>query len=86
MVDGAVTLAAAGVVKAREHRDAFEQRGFSGAVFAGDDGDRPIELQFEFVAQERQAERIGLAVGDAFGIEPDPPEIWRRQIDRTVSL
>ena len=30
-----------------------------------------VETQFEIVAQERQAERIGLAIGDRVGLEPE---------------
>jgi hypothetical protein len=65
VIDRPVTLAAASFVIAGEHGDPFQKRGFAGAVFAGDDRDRPVEVQFEFVPQERQAEWIGRAVGDA---------------------
>jgi hypothetical protein len=82
MVDRHVSLAAAGFVIASQHGDAFQQRRFAGAVLADDDGDGAIEAQFEIVAQQRQAERIGLAVGDARRLEPDALEIRCRQIDR----
>jgi hypothetical protein len=86
VIDRPVALAAAGFVIAREHRDAFEQRRFASTVLTDDDGDRPVETQLEVVAQERQAERIGHTVGDSRRIEPEPPEIRRRQIDRSISL
>ncbi len=86
MIDRSVALAATGFVISGQHRDAFKQRGFTRAVLAGDDGDRPVEIQVKAVAQERQAERIGLAVCDLGRIEPDPPEIRRGKIDRTVSF
>ena len=75
MIDRPITLAAAGLVIARQHGDPFQQGGFTGAIFANDDGDRPVEAQLEIIAQERQAERIGRTVIDAGWIEPDPPEI-----------
>ena len=62
MVDRHITLAAAGFVIAGEHGDAFKQRRFARAILADDDGDRPVETQFKIVAQQRKAERIGLAV------------------------
>ena len=85
MVDRHVSLAAAGFVIASQHGDAFQQRRFAGAVLADDDGDRPVETQFEFIAQERQAERIGLAVGDARRLEPDALEVRRGQVDGAVA-
>jgi hypothetical protein len=54
MIDGPVALAATSFVISGEHRDAFKQSGFAGAVFADDDGDRPVETQFEISAQERK--------------------------------
>ena len=51
MIDRPVSLAAAGFVIAGEHRDPFEQGGFAGAIFTDDDGDRPVETQFEIIAQ-----------------------------------
>ena len=86
MIDRHVSLAAAGFVIAGEHGDAFQQRGFAGAVFADDDGDRPVEIQLEIVAQERQAERIGRAVGDTRRIEPYLPEVRRRQVDGAAAF
>src|SRR6478735_637266 len=86
MIDGHVALAAAGYIKAGQHRDALQQRGFAGTVFADDDGDWPVEMQFEFVPQERQTERIGLGVGDGCGIEPDAPKIRCRHVDLLVSF
>jgi hypothetical protein len=65
MVDGLIALAAAGLVKAGEHGDPFQESGFAGPVFADDDGDGPVETQLKIILQERQAERIGRAVGDA---------------------
>jgi hypothetical protein len=44
-----------------------------------------IETQLKIIVQERQTERIGRAVVDARWIEPDPPEIRRRQIGRSIS-
>jgi hypothetical protein len=85
MIDRHVALAAAGFVVAGQNGDPFQQRGFAGAVFAGDDGDRAVEIQIELISQERQAERIGRAVVDARRIEPDAPEIRRRHIDRSIS-
>jgi hypothetical protein len=43
------------------------------------------KAQFEIVAQQRKAERIGLAVGDPRRLEPDALEVRRRQVDRLVS-
>ena len=85
MIDRHIALAAAGFVVAGEHGDAFEQRGLAGAVFADDDGDRPVEAQFEIVVQERQAERIGRAVGDARRLEPDAPEVRRRHVNGSLA-
>ena len=45
-----------------------------------------VEIQLEFVLQERQAERIGRAVGDAGWVEPDAPEVRRGHADGTVSF
>jgi hypothetical protein len=85
MIDRPITLAAAGLVIAREHGDAFQQGGFTGAVFADNDGDGSIETQLEVVVQKGQAERIGCAVLDARWIEPDAPEVRRRHIDLSIS-
>ena len=85
MIDRPITLAAAGLIIAGEHRDPLEQSGFAGTVFADDDGDGAIQAQLEIVPQERKAERIGLAVGDARRIEPEPPEIRRGQVDGAIS-
>jgi hypothetical protein len=85
VVDRCISLAAAGFVVTGEHGNAFQQGGFAGAVLADDDRDRPVETQLEIIAQQGQAERIGLAVGDPRWLEPDPLEIWRRQIDRAVA-
>jgi hypothetical protein len=67
MIDRHIALAAAGLVIAGHRRDPFEQRRFAGAVLADDDGDRVRETQLEIVLQERQAERIGGAVGNFRG-------------------
>ena len=79
MIDRAISLAAAGFVISGKKRDPFQQRGFAGAVFTDDDRERPVEARVRNRRQERQAERIGLAVGDARRLEPDPPEIRRRR-------
>ena len=63
MVDRHVALAAARLVVAGKRGDAFERRRFAGTVLADDDGDGMLEGEIEPVAQERQAERIGLRVG-----------------------
>src|SRR5712671_6900751 len=86
MVDGPVALAAAGVVKAGEHRDPLKQSGFAAAVFTDDDGDRPVEAQLEVIVQERQTKRIRLAVGDARRLEPDPPQVRRRHPNVALSF
>ena len=67
MIDRHIALAAASYVEAGQYRDALQERRFAGAVLADDDGDRPVEMQFEFLAQERQTERIRLGVGDRAG-------------------
>ena len=85
VIDRHVALAAAGFVVAGEHGDAFKKCGFARAVLADDDGDRLVKTQFEIVAQQGKAERIGLAVRDAGWVEPDALQIRRRQIDRSVS-
>ncbi len=85
MIDRPIALAAAGFVVAGEHRDALQQRRFPGAVFADDDGDGAIQVQLEIIAQKRQAERIGLAVGDPRRIEPQPLQIRRRHVDGAIS-
>ena len=85
MVDRHVALAAAGLVVAGEHGDAFEKCGFARAVLADDDSDRLVKTQFEIVAQQGKAERIGFAVGDPRRLEPDALEVRRRQVDRAVA-
>src|SRR5229473_6154836 len=85
MIDRPITLAAAGFVIAGEHGNPFQESGFAGPVLTDDDGDGPIETQLKIILQERKAERIDRAVGDARWIEPDAPEIRRRQIDRSIS-
>jgi hypothetical protein len=81
-----IALAAAGLVISGEHRDSFEQGGFTGAVLTGDDGDRSIETQLELVAQERQTERIGRSILNARRVEPDPRQIRRGHVDGAISL
>ncbi len=44
-----------------------------------------LEAQFEFVLQERQAERIGGRIGHARRIEPDPLQIRRRHLDWSMA-
>src|ERR1700692_92475 len=85
MIDRPIALAAVGFVVACEHGYSFQQRGLAGAVFAGNDSDRPVETQLEVIVQERKAERIGLAVVDARWIEPDPPQVRRRQPNVAIS-
>src|SRR5437879_10113306 len=85
MIDRHVALAAAGFVIASEHGNSFKKSGFAGPVLTDDDGDRPVETQLKIIVQERKAERIGRAVGDARWIEPNASEIRRRQIDRSIS-
>ncbi len=53
MIDGPITLAAAGFVVTGEDGNSFQQSRFTGTVLADDDGDRPVEAQLEFVVQER---------------------------------
>ena len=84
VIDRPIAFAAARPVVPRQRGDAFEQGRFSGAVLAGNDGDRSVEVQFKTVPQKRQAERIGLALGCAHRLEPNAPEIRRRQIDGAV--
>ena len=86
MIDRHITLAAPGFVVAGQHGDRFQEGGFAGAVFAGDDGDGPIETQFEIIAQEWQAERIAGAIGNARRVKPDTPEIWRRHVDGSIAF
>ncbi len=78
-------LAAAGFVKPGHYGNGLEQSRFAGAVFADDDGDRPIEVEIKPVAQERKAERISSAILDEFRIKPDSSQIWRRHIDSLAS-
>ena len=85
MIDRPIALAAAGFVIPRQHRDPLKQGGFAGAVFAGNDGDGTIEAQLKVVLEKRQAKWIGLAVGDARRIEPDPCQIRRRHVDGAIS-
>src|SRR5450432_3925554 len=84
MIDRPIALAAAGFVIAGEHGDAFQESRFTRPVLADDDGDGTIEILFEVVLQERQAEWIGRAVGDARWLEPDPPQVRRRHVDRFI--
>src|SRR5258707_5483521 len=86
MIDRHITFAAAGFVISREHRDPLEQSGFAAAVFADDDGDRPVETQLEIIVQERKAEWIGLAVVNPRWLKPDPPQVRRRHPDVAFSL
>jgi hypothetical protein len=85
VIDGRVALAAPGLIVARQHRKSLQQRRFAGAVLADDDGDGAIEAEREIVVQEWQAERIGLAVGNACWLKPYPSEVWGRQIDVAIS-
>src|SRR5450631_293105 len=56
MIDGPITLAAAGFIISGEHGDPFQQRRLAGAVFTDDDGDGTIETQLKIILQERQTE------------------------------
>jgi len=85
MIDRPITLAAAGFVISGQHRDPLQQRRLSGPVFAGNDGDRAIKAELKVVMEKRQAKWIGLAVGDARRIEPDPLQIRRRHVDGAIS-
>src|SRR5205823_10029162 len=85
MIDGAIALATAGFVIAREHRNALQQRRFAGPVLPSDDGDGSIETQLESVPQKGQAKRIGIGVLDAIRVEPNPPQIRRGATDGPVS-
>ena len=85
MIDRHVTLAAAGLVIAGKRRDPLQQRRLPGAVLADDDGDGAFETQLEIIPQERKTTWIGLAIGDARRIEPKPPEIGCRQVDRSMT-
>jgi len=85
VVDRHVALATAGFIVAGEHGDAFKKCGFARAVLADDDGDRLVKTQFEIIAQQGKAERIGLAAGDPRRLGPDPLEVRRRQVDRAVA-
>src|SRR4030088_1930860 len=79
MIDGPISFAATGFIISGEHRNPLEQRGFAGPVFTDDDGDVSIETQIEVIVQERKAERIGRAVGNARRLEPNAPQVRRRQ-------
>jgi hypothetical protein len=70
VVDRHIALPAAGIVKSRKRGDPFQKRRFARAVLADNDRDRALETQFEIIAQQWEAERIGLAIGDARGLEP----------------
>src|SRR5713226_7437654 len=85
MVDSQIALAADVSVPAGDHRDPFQKSQFAAAEYADDDRDRPVETEFEIIAQLRQAERIGLTAGDPRWVEPDALEVRRRQVDRFVS-
>jgi hypothetical protein len=85
MIDRSIAFAAARFVISGQHRDPLKQRRLSGPVLADDDGDGAIEAQLKVVVKKRQAERIGLAVGDARRIEPDPCQIRRRHVDGAIS-
>ena len=85
MIDGTVALAATGLVITGERRDAFEERRFPRAVLADDDRHRLVESDGEFVSQERQAERIDGLILDTVAIDPDAPQVGRRQIDDAIA-
>ena len=78
MVDGAIARTPAALVETGKHCDGFEQRRFAGAVLADDDGHRTVERQLEAgIAEQGEAERIGLPARYLLLIEPDPLEIGR---------
>src|ERR1700751_3466901 len=61
--------------------DQVKQRGFACAVLADDDGDGALEAKIEIVGEKGQTIRIGRAIENARGIEPEPFQIRRGQID-----
>ena len=50
-----------------------------------DDRDGSIETQLETVPQKGQAKRVGIGLGDAILIEPNPPKVRRGQPDGSIS-
>ena len=85
MIDRHIPLGAAGFVEPGKDGNPFEQRRFACTVLPDDDRDRPVETEFEIIAQQREAERIGVAIGDPRWFEPNALEERRRQIDRANS-
>ncbi len=81
MIDRPITLAAARPIEAGKFRNTLEQRRFARAVLADDDGNRLLEIKIEAIAQERQAEGIGLRLLDLLEVEPHALQVGRRQID-----
>src|ERR1700753_4306755 len=81
VINRPIAFAAAGLVIAGQNGNALQQGGLAGTIFADNDGDRPGETQLKIVAQEWKTEWIGLAVGNARWLQPEPLEIRRRQID-----
>ena len=84
VIDGPIALTAAGFVISGQHRNPFEQRRFPRPVFSNDDGNRPVEIEFESVMEERQTKRIGRGIVDARLIKPYSLEIWRWQSARAA--
>jgi hypothetical protein len=58
---------------------------FKNSIFADNDGDGSVEAQVEVIVQEGKAERIGRAVVDARGLEPNALEVRRRHIESSIS-
>ena len=44
-----------------------------------------VEIQLKGIAEKRQAERIGRAVGHEGRIEPDPPQVRRGHVDGSIA-
>ena len=86
MIDRHIALAAAGFIISGEHRYSLQQRGLPGAVFADNDGDGAIEAQLEIIPKKRQAERIGVTVGNARRVEPHLPEVRRGHVDGPIAF
>ena len=85
MIDRHIAFATASFVVSGKHGNPFQQGGLTRSIFTDDDGDGAIESQLEFIAQERQAKRIGFGIGDPLRVEPDPLKIRRRQVDGPVA-
>src|SRR5436190_22540643 len=85
MVDWPVAFAAPRLVIACKRGYSFQQRGFPGAILADDDCDGAIEAELETLAQKRQAERIGVRIGDLYRIKPQALQKWGRKPGVAIS-